>query len=154
MFTLPDYFRDANDQPVAYDGSPVHWRVSVYGILIQDHQLLVAKQAQEKFWDFPGGGIELTETIEEALIREGLEETGWLLEPVRQVNQIINFFYHTDERAFYKTLQLYWIVNGTDSGQPPTDRRITQVRLQPVDQLDDIELFANARTALSSVTSL
>ena len=49
------------------------FRPSVYGVLIEDDKILLSRQWDG--YDFPGGGIELDETIEEALRREFIEET-------------------------------------------------------------------------------
>ena len=49
-------------------------RVGVYGILIEDGKVLLSKQWDG--YDFPGGGVEIDESIDEALEREFWEETG------------------------------------------------------------------------------
>jgi len=50
------------------------FRPSVYGVIINEGKILLSRQWDG--YDFPGGKIELGETIEEALIREVKEETG------------------------------------------------------------------------------
>lgn len=50
------------------------FRPSVYGVIIRDGKILLAKQTQG--YDFPGGGIEKSELIADALVREVKEETG------------------------------------------------------------------------------
>jgi len=59
------------------------FRPSVYGVLIDNNKVLLSKQFDG--YDFPGGGVNVDETLEEACIREFLEETGItvrVLEPV------------------------------------------------------------------------
>lgn len=51
------------------------WRPSVYAIVINDGQILMSPK-HGLGYDLPGGGIEMNETIERALIREVKEETG------------------------------------------------------------------------------
>ena len=53
----------------------VKWRPSVYAIVIKDNKILLSPQ-HEKGYDVPGGGVELGENFEGAVIRETKEETG------------------------------------------------------------------------------
>ncbi len=54
--------------------SELSFRPSVYAVIIENGKILLSKQWDG--YDFPGGGMELGETIEEALKREVMEETG------------------------------------------------------------------------------
>lgn len=71
-------FYTSRGKPVTKpDGVPVHKRVSIYAI-IRDRQgrVLFVRSGQDSPWELPGGKIEGSETYEEALKRECLEETG------------------------------------------------------------------------------
>lgn len=57
------------------------WRPSVYGIVIDDNKLLLSPQHGVGF-DLPGGGMEMFETLEQAVTREVKEETGIDIEPI------------------------------------------------------------------------
>lgn len=70
--------RDIDGNIFEVPASELKFRPSVYGIIIQDNKVLLSKQWDG--YDFPGGGIELGETIEEALKREVWEETGLKVE--------------------------------------------------------------------------
>lgn len=50
------------------------FRPAVYGVIIRDNKVLLSKQWDG--YDFPDGGIDLDESMEQALIREVKEETG------------------------------------------------------------------------------
>ena len=57
-----------------------HWIPVVTGIIRKNDEVLVGKRPQEGnlpgVWEFPGGKIELSESPEDALIRELDEELG------------------------------------------------------------------------------
>lgn len=63
---------DGKQYKVAAD--KLQFRPAIYGIIIQKDRILLSRQWDG--YDFPGGGIDLGETLEEALIREVWEETG------------------------------------------------------------------------------
>lgn len=53
----------------------IQWRPSAYAIVIDGDNILLSPQHGQGY-DLPGGGAELTETMEECVIREVKEETG------------------------------------------------------------------------------
>lgn len=57
------------------DGS-VFSRPSVRAIIIKDGRIAMVYSKKYNYYKFPGGGIESAECMEDALIREVLEETG------------------------------------------------------------------------------
>ena len=66
-------------------GGIERFRPAIYGVLIQDGQVLLvrAPQAFLGVVGFPGGGIEPGEAPLDALRREFVEETGVVVEPTR-----------------------------------------------------------------------
>jgi 8-oxo-dGTP pyrophosphatase MutT (NUDIX family) len=57
----------------------VNLRISVYCLVIKNSKILLVKDsfAEEKFWQLPGGGLELGESLLETGERETLEESGY-----------------------------------------------------------------------------
>jgi 8-oxo-dGTP diphosphatase len=151
---IPTHFRDANYQEVPYDGSPILWRVSIYGIYIKDGKLLVIKNKEEKYYDIPGGGIEMGESFEEALAREGKEEAGWLLKPVKPVWSMSDWFYHSGEKKFYRSLQQFWLAEGEQLPEGLTDPRTVESRLVPIKEAIKLPLYPNVITALAKIPEL
>ena len=66
--------RDAETLDAA--SSKAQFRVGVFGVIIQDGKVLLGLRRDSDWWNLPGGGMELGETVDEALRREVLEETG------------------------------------------------------------------------------
>ncbi len=66
-------------------GPPLHHsdydsRLAAYAVVVDDRdRLLLAlwNEADPPLWTLPGGGVELTETVEEGAVREVREETGY-----------------------------------------------------------------------------
>lgn len=107
MNTTERKFINADQEVVPYDGSPLHWRVSAYAFIVKENQLLIAQSAKEKLSDIIGGGIEMGESIEEALLRESMEEAGAKIKLGEFLELKQDWFYH-NKGAFYQTLQLFY----------------------------------------------
>lgn len=59
--------------------------MGVGGIVVHEGRVLLVRRGKEPLrgrWVVPGGTVELGETLEEAVIREVLEETGILVRPL------------------------------------------------------------------------
>ena len=68
--------------------SPVNlalFRVSVFAIIFEGSRVLLAHRRDIDWWNLPGGGMEAGETVEQAIRREVLEETGLEVEIERLV---------------------------------------------------------------------
>lgn len=68
------------------------FRASVYGILIRNGQILLKRSPLIEQFELPGGGIELDETIEPALLREFEEETGITIKVKKLLGAEDSFF--------------------------------------------------------------
>lgn len=141
MPTIPTHFRDANHTLVEYDGSEIAIRISIYGVVIKNDSLLVIKSNQEKFYDIPGGGVDFGEDLAQALIREGREEAGVELEPIKPLWETMDWFYYNDEKKFYRTIQLYWLANIVGEIGKPTDPRYGIARWVPLAKLNTLGLY-------------
>jgi ADP-ribose pyrophosphatase YjhB (NUDIX family) len=82
------------------------FRPSVYGVIIRDDSILLAKQIQG--YDLPGGGIELGEATTDALVREVKEETGMDVAVDQLITCEHSFFKGVAETGFYHSIMMYY----------------------------------------------
>lgn len=73
------------------------WRISGYALIEKDGKILMVKPTKRNQWELPGGGIELTESINEGIVRECWEETGYKVGVGEQP-------IYLGERHFYSSL--------------------------------------------------
>ncbi len=59
-------------------------RIGCRGIVLQNEQLLACHEEKTDFWQLPGGGLEAGETLRECCARELLEETGYIVKPIKR----------------------------------------------------------------------
>ncbi|GAC1469386.1 MAG: hypothetical protein PVSMB2_37990 [Ktedonobacteraceae bacterium] len=70
---------------VDVSGGLVQFRISVYALIFRGNEILLALRRDIDWWNLPGGGLELGETVEEGVCREVREETGLVVEVDRLV---------------------------------------------------------------------
>ena len=78
-------------------------RTGCRGIVVNDGKILVSREANVDYWLIPGGGLEEGETLVECCVREVLEETGYIVEPVEEY-LLVNEYYEE-----YKYVTHYFI---------------------------------------------
>jgi 8-oxo-dGTP diphosphatase len=102
-----------------YDVSVVDltWRPAAYAIIVRDDKILLVNE--HNGYHMPGGGLNLGETPEEAVIRETKEETGLDISYPRLVGSLSTFFTPTDMKrvdkpAHVQSLLLYYSCSVAD----------------------------------------
>jgi 8-oxo-dGTP diphosphatase len=83
----------------------------------KDKKLLMVRQQVGYWagkWIFPGGKLEMGETLEGAARREVLEETGCTFETVRQIGAYVSYDPHT---AFEKQVVLVYYLGELAGGK-------------------------------------
>jgi ADP-ribose pyrophosphatase YjhB (NUDIX family) len=79
------------------------WRPSAYALIFNDAgEMLVLDNCRNRRYDLVGGGIEIWETAEIALVREAWEETG--------LEICIDGFVHLSEQFFQTPMNNHWHV--------------------------------------------
>lgn len=82
---------DMHGQPHEVPVSALSFRPAVYGIIVRDGHILAHRMGDK--YDLPGGGVEIHESLHEALLREVREETGLHVAPVALIHADSSLFY-------------------------------------------------------------
>lgn len=101
-------------------GLDITWRISVYGVVKNKKgELLMMMPHFNAQWQFPGGQIEIDETIENTIIREFGEETGYKVKG--NLNKLIylyeNNFYDAYFKKYFHSIQMTFESELTDEKQ-------------------------------------
>ena len=68
-------------EAVDVSGSSAQFRIAVYALIFNvEHEILLALRRDIDWWNLPGGGLEIGESVEEGVCREVREETGLVVE--------------------------------------------------------------------------
>lgn len=130
--------------------SDLRFRPSVYGIVIRDGKVLLTPQWDG--YDFPGGGMELGETIDAALAREVKEETGLDVE-MGDLVHIEDCFYHSAAEEPWHSLLIYFTCKNargelsTDGFMEDEKEYMKLAEWIPLDAVDSIKFYNAVESA-------
>jgi len=135
------------------------FHVGAYGILINENKILLIKKSRGAYrgmYDFPGGGIEFNERIEEALKREFIEETGVILDNFSFLDYNEHFCDYLSEGGENRSLHhiaFYFKVFGNVDKikEEPDGQDSLGAELVDIDNLDKIEIAPIARPIIEKL---
>lgn len=119
-------------------------RVRVCGLLIQDHQLLLARHVAAfgdgSFWMPPGGGLEFGEKVTDCLRREFAEETGLRVDVGRflYLNEFLQEPLHALELFFEVKPTSGQLALGSDPEHAPDQQLLQEVKFMTVREISSI----------------
>ena len=128
----------------AYPEAPI---VAV-GAVVMDHDsvLLVqrGREPQKGAWTLPGGAVELGETLEQAVRREVLEETGLEVEPLRMIEVLDGIHRDSHNQVAYHYVLIDFaceVLGGVlCCGSDALEARWVSSRDLPAEDLDEASL--------------
>ena len=89
-------------------GSSASFRIAVSALIFDEGRVLLAHRRDIDWWNLPGGGMEVGETVDEALRREVAEETGLEVE----VEQLVGVYSKPQKQEIVLTFRCH-ITGGT-----------------------------------------
>lgn len=126
-----------------YPEAPI---VAVGAIVCQDDRILLIRRDKEPsrgLWTFPGGAVELGETVREAARREALEETGLEVEVGNIATIVDNVRCDEEGRVHYHYIILDFFASPTGGTlRPGTD--VSDTRWASLADLDALEMTEKA----------
>ena len=96
----------------------ISFRISVYGVIIQEGNILVCPQRDG--YDFPGGGIKIGEILSQAFVREIQEETGLTVAMGKILQSESEFYFSVTKKKAYNNV-LLWYEGKNPRGEISTD---------------------------------
>ena len=142
MITCLDVEGNKYEIPLA----ELQWRPSAYGIVIKDGNVLLSRQFGDRY-DLPGGGVELGEDLEAAVIREVKEETGLDVHKPKVLGIENNFFHsaHGNKKSYHSILVYYLctLLGGelSTDGFDEEEKKYAEIaEWIPLNEIDDLKL--------------
>src|SRR3989338_926747 len=110
-------------------------------IVIKEGKVLLvnSRYKDEEFYLFPGGGMKFGETIEEAAIRETLEETGAKVK-IKDLFHVNEYIYADDWNK--RSVSIFFIAEVVEISEPKTNDngKIKEVKWIKLDELDNYDI--------------
>ncbi|MBI2334683.1 NUDIX domain-containing protein [Candidatus Daviesbacteria bacterium] len=94
---------------VVVDVKKIILRVSVYGVLKENDSVLLVK-TYLPLWEFPGGSVDVGETLYEGLKREFKEEAGLEIEPQRFLLERESFYLSPTGKVFHSFQNFFEVI--------------------------------------------
>lgn len=98
------------DDKAGSAGSSARFRIAVSALIFEGGRVLLAHRRDIDWWNLPGGGMEVGETVEEALYREVYEETGLQVE----IEQLVGVYSKPQKQEVVLTFRCH-VIDGVPS---------------------------------------
>ena len=130
-----------------YPSQPV---VGVGAVIVDCGRLVLVRRGAEPAlgeWSFPGGAVELGETVRDAVVRETKEECGLTVDLVEDVPMDAYDILTADEGGHlrYHYVLLQFLVRPKDGVLKPTSD-VTDAKWVPLEEVETYDLTASVRS--------
>jgi ADP-ribose pyrophosphatase YjhB (NUDIX family) len=126
---------------------PDHPVVGVGAIVLREGKILLEKRSNEPArgkWSIPGGVVEVGEALEDAAIRDTLEETGLVVEEPRLIDVVCQVDRDAEGKVKYHFVIIDFLVK-VKSGEPAAASDAEELRWVPLDEVEGYDLTASFR---------
>ena len=133
---MSDYIKDLRDKT---EHMPLLIPHSVVVLFNEKNEILLEERSDDGYFDFPGGAIDLKETMEEAAARELLEETGLVadeLELLKVYSGEITHYVYFNGDEIYGVDAVYLCYKWHGSLKPQLEE-VKNLKFYPLDQMPD-----------------
>jgi 8-oxo-dGTP pyrophosphatase MutT (NUDIX family) len=136
------------DDPTAPEPNRLVPAVSAV-IVDTDGRVLLHRRADNDLWALPGGGIEVGESVEQALVREVKEETGLFV----TIDELIGIYSDPryvvayDDGEVRQQFSLCFTCRSSGGTLAPSDES-PELRFVPLDELEALPLGPGTRVRL------
>jgi 8-oxo-dGTP pyrophosphatase MutT (NUDIX family) len=145
--------RDVNGGEHLVDHADMTDRMSVYAICVHEGSLLLVRDATSARWFLPGGAVEASEGLHDALEREVFEETGIVIAPpYEMVTEWSELFYDLVSGQAWRSHRSFFrasVSTGALLEHGNDDDTIAAAFLH-LDHLDQTDIDGSVRRALSN----
>jgi 8-oxo-dGTP diphosphatase len=127
-----------------YPDQPV---VGVGAVVIRNGKIVLIKRGNEPAkgkWTIPGGLVELAESPEQAVVREGKEETGLDVGNPTLVDVVSNVDYDEQGKVKYHYVIIEYLVH-VKAGNAEAASDAAELRWVPLTEVEKLDLTASFR---------
>ena len=92
---MENKFEETIQNAKIYSDPPERIREGCRAIIVKDNKVLLSWEERKDVYMSPGGGLENDESLEECVVRELQEETGYKVKPVKPFVKVNEYCYET-----------------------------------------------------------
>ena len=125
--------------------------VGVGAVVVKDGRVLLIRRGQEPLlgeWSLPGGALECGETLREATIREGREETGLVVETAEMLGVYERVVRDEDGRVRYHYVLIDFLCRAV-AGELRAGSDASEAQWFESDEFESLNLPGDTRDVIS-----